>query len=109
MSIQTVGLKAYNAALKNFAAAERRAKSAALPAEAPKVNEFSNVLRDSLKKVNDLQVERSNMVTSFAAGENQNVHELMISLQKASLAMNMTAAVRNKVMEAYKELSRMQF
>jgi flagellar hook-basal body complex protein FliE len=62
-----------------------------------------------LEKVNNLQTERSNMVTSFASGETQNVHELMISMQKAGLAMNMTAAVRNKVMEAYKELTRMQF
>ncbi|MDR1490195.1 MAG: flagellar hook-basal body complex protein FliE [Desulfovibrio sp.] len=109
MSIQTVGLKAYNAALKNFSAAQKQVNSLALPAEAPKVNEFSDVLRDSLKKVNDLQAERSRMITSFAAGENQNVHELMISLQKASLAVNMTAAVRNKVIEAYRELTRMQF
>ncbi len=33
----------------------------------------------------------------------------MITLQKAGLAVNMTSAVRNKVLEAYKELSRIQF
>jgi flagellar hook-basal body complex protein FliE len=62
-----------------------------------------------LQKVNDLQTEKTSAVESFASGENQNVHELMISLQKAGLAMNLTSAVRNKVMEAYRELSKMQF
>ncbi len=49
------------------------------------------------------------MITSFASGETQNVHELMISMQKASLAVNLTSAVRNKVLEAYRELSKLQF
>ena len=45
----------------------------------------------------------------FASGRNQNVHELMITMQKSSLAMKLTTAVRGKVLEAYKELSKMQF
>lgn len=109
MSIQSIGLKAYSQALQNFAKAENKAKGAAIPTEKPAENSFAEVLTSSLDKVNQLQSERSAQISAFASGENQNVHELMISLQKAGLAMNMTAAVRNKVMEAYKELSRMQF
>ena len=109
MSIQAVGLRAYANALQNFNKAEKKMQDAGIGTPTPQENEFSKVLKDSLGKVNDLQRERSTMVTSFASGETQNVHELMIAMQKASLAMNMTAAVRNKVMEAYKELSRMQF
>jgi Flagellar hook-basal body protein len=56
-----------------------------------------------------MQTEKNAMIASFASGETPNVHELMISLQKASLAMKMTSAVRNKVLEAYKELSKIQF
>jgi flagellar hook-basal body complex protein FliE len=109
VSIQAVGLKAYSDALHNFAKAENRVKSMAAPKEAGKVDAFADMLNASLEKVNKAQTERSDLIASFASGENQNVHELMISMQKASLAMNMTAAVRNKVMEAYKELSRLQF
>ncbi|MDR2605244.1 MAG: flagellar hook-basal body complex protein FliE [Desulfovibrio sp.] len=109
MSIQAVGLKAYNEALRNFAKAENKAKNMTAPKEAGRVDDFAEVLGASLEKVNKAQIERSDLIASFASGENQNVHELMISMQKASLAMNMTAAVRNKVMEAYKELSRLQF
>jgi flagellar hook-basal body complex protein FliE len=109
MSIQAVGLRAYTNALENFTKAEKKIQDTGLSSPIPQENEFSKVFKDSLKTVNNLQSERSKMVASFASGENQNVHELMIAMQKASLAMNMTAAVRNKVMEAYKELARMQF
>ncbi len=109
MSIQAVGLKAYTNALNNFAKAEKKAKAGTIAPETKPVNDFSEMLSSSLGKVNQLQAEKKNMITAFASGENQNVHELMISLQKAGLAMNMTAAVRNKVIEAYKELSRLQF
>jgi len=70
---------------------------------------FSETMSESLTKVNSMQAEKSGMIEEFASGERQNVHELMISLQKAGLAMRMTSAVRNKVLEAYKELSRMSF
>lgn len=109
MSIQAVGLKAYTAALNNFAKAEKATKTSGVVPSAKVESDFSNVLSSSIDKVNSLQGQRSDMIKAFASGETQNVHELMISMQKASLAMNMTSAVRTKVIEAYKELSRMQF
>lgn len=109
MSIQSIGLKAYSNALQNFAKAERKIEENSLEKTPKSVNDFGDVLKSSLEKVNTLQSDRSKLITSFASGETQNVHELMIAMQKAGLAMNMTAAVRNKVIEAYKELTRMQF
>ncbi len=70
---------------------------------------LSETVASSLGKVNDLQQEKSDMVKAFAAGEKQNVHELMISLQKAGMAVSLTSAVRNKVLDSYKELSKMHF
>ena len=109
MNIQQVGFKAYSNALRNFTKAEQAVKANALKEPQQPVSSFSNMLSDSLNKVNDLQAEKNQMTKSFASGEHQNVHELMISMQKAGLAMNLTAAVRNKVIEAYRELSRTQF
>ncbi|MCL1916269.1 MAG: flagellar hook-basal body complex protein FliE [Desulfovibrionaceae bacterium] len=109
MSIQQLGLNAYNTAIRNFAKAERAAAAEQIQQVRPQVNTFSDTLRNSLTEVNNLHVHKDKMIQAFASGETQNVHELMISLQKAGLAMNLTAAVRNKVMEAYKELSRVQF
>ena len=111
MAIQSIGLRAYTQALGNFQKAEQTAKRGAFGINEPQrtENSFASTLQESLTKVNELQAEKKNMITSFASGETQNVHELMISLQKAGLAMSMTSAVRNKVMEAYKELSHLQF
>lgn len=110
MTIQNVGIKAYNNALADFAKAQKRFQEEA-GSESQEKNEpsFSTTLNKSLKEVNDLQTLKRSMIESFASGETQNVHELMITLQKAGLAVNMTSAVRNKVLEAYKELSRLQF
>ncbi len=111
MSASTIALKAYAAALDNKQTLDKKiASSGWTHGEAKKDDHaFLRTLEDSLKQVNDLQQKKNAMVESFAAGENQNVHELMISLQKASLAMNMTSTVRNKILEAYKELMRMPF
>jgi flagellar hook-basal body complex protein FliE len=107
--MQITGVKAYSEAMKNFIGAESRLKGAITEGEKAPEKDFAEILTSSLEKVNNLQAERSAQITAFASGENQNVHELMISLQKAGLAMNMTAAVRNKIMDAYKELTKMQF
>ena len=72
-------------------------------------NDFAETLTDSLNRVNELQTEKANAIDAFASGRNQNVHELMITMQKSSMAMKLTTAVRGKVLEAYKELTKMQF
>ena len=107
--MQTVGLKAYTNALSNFNKAEKTAMAGAIKPQEAAETPFAETLKSSFAKVNTVQKEKNAMITSFAAGEQQNVHELMISLQKAGLAMSMTAAVRNKALEAYRELSRLQF
>ena len=109
MAIASVAMQAYQkaaAAQKAFdqTFAKRLQKPEAAPAQS-----FSTALKGSLEKVKDLQLEADNMVKSFATGEKENVHELMISLQKASMAMNMTSAVRGKVLSAYQEIMRMPF
>ncbi len=72
-------------------------------------NSFTDTVTDSMSKLQSLQKAKASAIDDFASGRSQNVHELMITLQKASVAMSLTSAVRGKVMEAYKELSRIQF
>ena len=98
MTITPLALKAYSAAggLTSKGVAAQNAGT-------------GEATRESLGKVNEMQAEKTAMIQDFATGKNQNVHELMITLQKAGLAMDMTAAVRNKVMQAYQELMRLQF
>ncbi|MDR3358514.1 MAG: flagellar hook-basal body complex protein FliE [Desulfovibrio sp.] len=70
---------------------------------------FGETIARSLNRVNELDQAKSQAIDDFASGRSQNVHELMITMQKSSLAMKLTTAVRGKVLEAYKELSKMQF
>ena len=72
-------------------------------------NSFAGTVKSSLNKVNELDAAKNLAIDDFAAGRTQNVHELMIIMQKSSMAMKLTSAVRGKVLEAYKEISKMQF
>lgn len=72
-------------------------------------NSFTNTVTGSLNRVNELQNAKDQAIDDFASGRTQNVHELMITMQKSSMAMKLTSAVRGKVLEAYKEISKMQF
>ncbi|MCR5562944.1 MAG: flagellar hook-basal body complex protein FliE [Desulfovibrio sp.] len=72
-------------------------------------NSFSDTISNSLKRVNELETAKGQAIDDFASGRTQNVHELMITMQKSSMAMKLTSAVRSKVLEAYKEISKMQF
>jgi len=108
MTIASISaLKAYQNALQ---ADKLARKSSVVPdLSTKKADNFTSTLKDSVKRTNEMYNEKEAMIESFAAGKNQNVHELMITLQKAGLAMKLTSTVRNKVMEAYKELSHMAF
>ena len=105
MTISPTALKAYSAAAEFQQSGLGPKKLTTEQA----TKSFAQTIEDSLTQVNDLQIQRDQMITEFASGKSQNVHELMISLQKAGLAMDMTSAIRNKVMGAYQELMRMQF
>lgn len=68
---------------------------------------FANTLKDAINKVNDLQVESDQFTNKLIQGENVELHDVMIAAQKASITLNATVEVRNKVIEAYQEIMRM--
>lgn len=69
---------------------------------------FSDMLKESLNDVNELQMEADKAVEELVVGKSKNVHETMIALSKAEIAFRMTLQVRNKMVEAYQEIIRMQ-
>ncbi len=66
---------------------------------------FGDTLADALKEVNDLQLDADKAIENLVTGKSRNIHETMIALNKAEIAFKLTLQVRNKVLEAYKELS----
>lgn len=61
-----------------------------------------------VSKVNDLQAQSDQAIQGLASGENKNLHEVMISMEKASISFLFMSQVRNKAIEAYQEVMRMQ-
>ncbi|PLT34214.1 flagellar hook-basal body complex protein FliE [Bacillus sp. V5-8f] len=68
---------------------------------------FASVLKESIDKVNEAQAVSDNFTEKLARGENVDLHQVMIASQKASVMMQATLEVRNKVVEAYQEMMRM--
>ncbi|MGB9839447.1 flagellar hook-basal body complex protein FliE [Thermovenabulum sp.] len=71
-------------------------------------SEFINFLKEALNRVNDLQKDYENKINDFLLGNDVNVHDLMISAEKARLSLELTVQLRNKAIEAYQEIMRMQ-
>ncbi len=70
--------------------------------------DFSKVLKEALDKVNNLQKNAEKAADDFAAGKISNIHEVIIEAEKASVALKLTVEVRNRIVEAYREIMRMQ-
>lgn len=78
----------------------------------PQVNtsgsNFGDMLKDAVNKVNDIQQESGDMKRRFEMGDRSiSLSETMIASQKASVAFDATVQVRNKFVEAYKEIMSM--
>lgn len=71
-------------------------------------DDFAQTLMDVLKEVNDSQNNAREMKEAFMTGQNVDIGDIMIASERASLAIDLTMQVRNKLLEAYQEISRTQ-
>lgn len=65
-------------------------------------------LGDGLKQVNAMQFQSKDLQNEAAVGGDVDLHDVMITAEKASVAMQLTLQIRNKMVEAYQEVMRMQ-
>ena len=70
---------------------------------------FSEFLSAKMDDVNRQQIEADQAVADVVTGRSNNIHEMMISLDKADVSFRLMTKVRNKAVEAYQEIMRMQF
>lgn len=74
-----------------------------------KADDFGQMLMDVLKEVNQSQTTAQDMNNAFLTGQpGVEIHDVKIAGEQASIAMALTIQVRNKVLEAYQELNRIQ-
>lgn len=69
---------------------------------------FSNMLSDAISKVNDSEVNANNKIESLIKGEDVEMHEVMLAMQESVLSLQALIEVRNKTVEAYQEISKLQ-
>lgn len=69
---------------------------------------FDNVLKQAVQEVNQKMNVASSDQAKLLTGETNNVHQAVISMQEASVAFSLMVEVRNKLVESYQELMRMQ-
>lgn len=70
---------------------------------------FGDILTRAIDDVNSAQVDSQKMGQLLAIGEIDNLHDVQIAGQKAELTLNLMVQVRNKIVDAYNEIQRMQF
>lgn len=86
--------------------------------EAPEINleaaqstggrSFLDMVKESLDKVNADQLQADRAAKELVAGRNKNIHETMLMMEKADMSFKLMMQVRNKVIDAYREIMRMQ-
>jgi len=69
---------------------------------------FGEIIKSSIADVNKLQKDSDNAVRNLVTGEETDIHKTMIIMEKAGISFQLTMAVRNKIIEAYETIMRMQ-
>ncbi|MEY3904017.1 MAG: hypothetical protein RL189_3323 [Pseudomonadota bacterium] len=75
---------------------------------AGETGEFLNLLKEGLSDVNKSMRESDKASMDLATGKSSNIHETMLAMSKAELGFNMLVQMRNKAIEAYQDVMRMQ-
>ena len=69
---------------------------------------FQAMLEGALQQVNELQLNAEATANSLAAGGDIDFHQVSVAAEKANLSLQLTVQIRNKIIEAYQEIMRMQ-
>lgn len=69
---------------------------------------FSQMLRDKVAAVNDQQVDAGNAIEGLVTGQTDDVHDVVLSVAKADLSFRLLLEIRNRLMDNYQEIMRMQ-
>ena len=77
-------------------------------AQVGKPGEFMNVLQGAIERTENVHGNATQQIQNFIAGESEDVHSVALSVQRAELTFELGLQIRNKVVQAYQEVMRMQ-
>lgn len=69
---------------------------------------FSDMLADAVSQTNEAQLNADKASVALQTGKAENLHEVMLSMEEADISMRLLVQMRNKAMDAYQEIMRMQ-
>lgn len=79
-----------------------------LPAESAAISDFGSMVMDGLSEVNLQLLAQQTDLQQLATGNVQNLHEVMIRMEEARLSFELMMQVRNRVLESYQDVMKMQ-
>ena len=71
--------------------------------------DFGSTLKNAIHHVDQLSADSDSQVTQLLQGDRQDIHNVMIAVEKADVAFQLMMQVRNKIVNAYQEVSKLQF
>jgi flagellar hook-basal body complex protein FliE len=103
---QLIGQKIPEAELSKLAPSTSALPS--LPGASRAGDSFSNVLGNLVQEVGAKQAASSDAVNGLLSGQNVSLHQAMLAMEEASVSFQLMVEVRNKLLESYQEMMRMQ-
>lgn len=74
----------------------------------PEKTSFATELKNALNNVNEAQLKADELATKLVLGEVEDLHQVTVAMEQAKLSLQLAVQVRNKIIEAYQEIARMQ-
>ncbi len=72
-------------------------------------SDFAQVLKDGMRQIEQLHGDAQQKSQELLTGDGQDVHSALIAIQKAELSFQLMMQVRNKIVQAYQEVAKMNF
>ena len=69
---------------------------------------FSNWMQTQITELNGAMAKSDALAAQLAAGQTENLHQIMIGMEEAKIAFQLAIQVRNRMLEAYQDVLRMQ-
>ncbi|MFA5384602.1 MAG: flagellar hook-basal body complex protein FliE [Eubacteriales bacterium] len=77
------------------------------PAQKDNAQSFGQYLSEQVEKVNEAQLKTEEVTKQFLSGNVQDIHQVLIAAQESKITLQLAVEIRNRVIEAYQEISRM--
>jgi len=94
--------------IKSLGSVDPRAAYGGVKAVPDQQASFVDQLKNAMSEVNQMQTQRDSMVEQMVTGEATEVHDVMIAAKESQLAFELLLEIRNKLLESYQEIMRMQ-